>query len=103
MEEAPHINRQRPYAPDRGVAAQTLARFPDQVRVCVFGDLYFAHRNFETGDIQGFEQHREKNDGENTPHFAKGGRKTINVLGNRETANRMAVVERGLDALALAE
>lgn len=68
-----------------------------------FGGIYFAHRNPETGDIVGFEQRWEKDGRKNTARFAKGGLKTVSVLGNQKTATRMVVFEGGLDALALAE
>lgn len=102
-EEAPYIDAQRTYAQDRGISKRTLARFSDQVRCGAFGGIYFAHRNTETGDIQGFEQRWEKDGKANTARFAKGGLKTVSVLGNPETATRMIVFEGGLDALALAE
>ena len=57
----------------------------------------------ETGDILGFEQRWEKDGRKNTARFAKGGLKTVSVLGNRDTATRMVIFEGGLDALALAE
>lgn len=102
--EAKHITAQRSYAEKRGIARETLARFPDELRVGAFGGVYFAHRNLDTGDIQGFEQRWEDENGQkNAARFAKGGRKTVNVLGNPARAPRMAVVESGLDALALAE
>lgn len=102
-EEAPYINAQRTYAEDRGISKRTLARFSDQVRCGAFGGIYFSHRNTETGDIQGFEQRWEKDGKANTARFAKGGLKTVCVLGNPETARRLVVFEGGLDALALAE
>jgi hypothetical protein len=102
--EAKHITAQRSYAEKRGISRETLARFPEELRVGAFGGVYFAHRNLETGDIQGFEPRWEDENGEkNTARFAKGGRKTVNVLGAPARATRMAVVESGLDALALAE
>ncbi len=102
--EAKHITAQRSYAEKRGISRETLARFPEELRVGAFGGVYFAHRNLETGDIQGFEQRWEDENGnKNTARFAKGGRKTANVLGDPARATRMAVVESGLDALALAE
>lgn len=102
--EAKHITAQRSYAEKRGISRETLARFPNELRVGAFGGVYFAHRNLETGDIQGFEQRWEDENGQkNTARFAKGGRKTVNVLGDPARATRMAVVESGLDALALAE
>lgn len=102
--EAKHITAQRSYAEKRGISRETLLRFPSELRVGAFGGVYFAHRNIETGDIQGFEQRWEDENGQkNTARFAKGGRKTVNVLGDPARATRMAVVESGLDALALAE
>ncbi|MBM2324324.1 toprim domain-containing protein, partial [Marivita cryptomonadis] len=77
--------------------------FRDDVRCGAFGGIYFAHRNPETGDIVGFEQRWEKDGQKNTARFAKGGVKTVSVLGNPKTATRMVVFEGGLDALALAE
>jgi hypothetical protein len=91
------------YAEERGISRSTLERFPNEVRSGAFGGIYFAHRNTETGDILGFEQRWEKDGQKNAARFAKGGRKTVNVLGNSATAIRMVVVEGGLDALALAE
>ena len=102
-EEAPYIENQRTYAEDRGIAKSTLRRFQDQVRCGAFNGIYFAHRNIETGDIQGFEQRWEKDGKANTARFAKGGLKTVCVLGNPKTAKRVVVFEGGLDALALAE
>jgi 5S rRNA maturation endonuclease (ribonuclease M5) len=102
-EEAPYIEDRRPYAEDRGISKATLHRFRDDVRCGAFGGIYFAHRNPETGDIVGFEQRWEKDGQKNTARFAKGGVKTVSVLGNQKTATRMVVFEGGLDALALAE
>lgn len=102
-EQAPYIGDQRTYAEDRGISKKTLKRFRNDVRCGVFGGIYFAHRNIETGDIQGFEQRWEKDGEKNKARFAKGGLKTVSVLGNPETATRMVVFEGGLDALALAE
>lgn len=102
--EAKHVTAQRSYAEKRGISRETLERFPDEMRVGAFGGVYFAHRNLETGDIQGFEQRWEDKTGQkNKARFADGGRKTVNVLGDPVRAMRMAVVESGLDALALAE
>ncbi|MDT8853551.1 relaxase/mobilization nuclease domain-containing protein [Paracoccaceae bacterium Fryx2] len=103
-QEAPHFtSTARSYAEERGISRSTLERFPDEVRSGVFGGVYFAHRNLDTGDITGFEQRWEKDGRKNAARFAKGGRKTVNVLGDPVTATRMVVVEGGLDALALAE
>ena len=102
-EEAPYIDAQRTYAEDRGISKATLRRFQGQVRCGAFGGIYFAHRNAETGDIQGFEQRWEKDGKANTARFAKGGLKTVSVLGDPEATTRMIVFEGGLDALALAE
>lgn len=101
--EAPHIDAQRTYAEDRGISKGTIQRFGDEVRCGAFGGIYFAHRNTETGDIQGFEQRWQKDGQANTARFAKGGLKTICVLGDPKTASRVVVFEGGLDALALAE
>ncbi|MEY8880070.1 toprim domain-containing protein [Donghicola sp. XS_ASV15] len=57
----------------------------------------------DTGDILGFEQAWEKDGIRNTARFAKGGVKTVSVLGDPKGATRMVVFEGGLDALALAE
>lgn len=102
-EEAPHVSLGQSYAQARGISRDTLMRFSDEVRQGAFGGIYFAHRNPGTGDIQGFEQRWEKDGRKNVARFAKGGRKTVNVLGDPETATRLIVVEGGLDALALAE
>ncbi len=102
-EEAPYIEDQQTYAQVRGISKATLHRFRDDVRGGAFGGVYFAHRNPETGDIVGFEQRWEKDGQKNTARFAKGGVKTVSVLGNPKTATRMVVFEGGLDALALAE
>lgn len=102
-EEAPYIEDQQTYAQVRGISKATLHRFRDDVRGGAFGGVYFAHRNPETGDIVGFEQRWEKDGQKNTARFAKGGAKTVSVLGNPKTATRMVVFEGGLDALALAE
>ena len=102
-EEAPYIGDQRTYAEDRGISKKTLQRFADQVRGGVFGGIYFAHRNHETGDIQGFEQRWEKDGKANAARFAKGGIKTISALGDLKAAERIVILEGGLDALALAE
>jgi len=102
-EEAPYIDDQRTYAQARGISTSTLHRFRDDVRCGAFGGIYFAHRNPETGDIQGFEQRWEKDGQKNTARFAKGGLKTVSILGNPETTARMVILEGGLDALALAE
>lgn len=102
-EEAPYIEDQRTYAQARGISKSTLHRFRDDVRCGAFGGIYFAHRSPETGDILGFEQRWERDGQKNTARFAKGGLKTVSILGNRETASRMVIFEGGLDALALAE
>jgi len=102
-DEAPRIGLSHSYAQARGISRETLIRFPDQVRAGAFGGIYFAHRNPDTGDIQGFEQRWEKDGRKNVARFAKGGLKTVNVLGDPKTTTRMMVVEGGLDALALAE
>lgn len=102
-EEAPYIEDRRTYAEDRGIAKATLLRFRKSVRAGVYGGIYFAHRHPETGDILGFEQAWEKHGTRNTARFAKGGVKTVSVLGDPKTATRMVVFEGGLDALALAE
>lgn len=102
-EEAPYVEARRTYAEDRGISKSTLNRFGGQVRCGAFGGIYFAHRNIETGDIQGFEQRWERDGKANTARFAKGGLKTVCVLGTLETATRLVIFEGGLDALALAE
>lgn len=102
-EEAPYIGEQYSYAQARGISERTLMRFSEQVRVGAFGGIYFANRNPKTGDIQGFEQRWEKDGKANTSRFAKGGLKTVCVLGDPQRASRMIVFEGGLDALALAE
>jgi len=102
-EEAPYIDDHRTYAEDRGISKATLHRFQEDVRCGAFGGIYFAHRNPETGDIQGFEQRWEKDGQKNAARFAKGGLKTVAILGDPKTAKRMVVFEGGLDALALAE
>lgn len=102
-EEAPYIGDQRTYAEARGISKSTLHRYRDDVRCGAFGGIYFAHRNPKTGDIQGFEQRWEKDGQKNTARFAKGGLKTVSVLGNPQTTTRMVIFEGGLDALALAE
>ncbi|MDO9526923.1 MAG: LPD7 domain-containing protein, partial [Gemmobacter sp.] len=102
-EQAPYIDERRSYAEDRGISRETLRRFSNEVRMGAFGGIYFAHRNLDTSDIQGFEQRWEKDGQKNQARFAKGGRKTVNVLGDPSTATRMVVVEGGLDALAFAE
>ena len=102
-EEAPYIDSQRTYAEDSGISKVTLQRFSDQVRVGAFEGVYFAHRNTATGDIQGFEQRWALGGEANTARFAKGGLKTVCVLGNPDTASRAVIFEGGLDALALAE
>ena len=102
-EEAPYIDDQRTYAEDRGISKSTLHRFQEEVRCGAFGGIYFAHRNPETGDIQGFEQRWEKDGQKNAARFAKGGLKTVSVIGNSKSATRMVIFEGGLDALALAE
>jgi hypothetical protein len=102
-EEAPFLQDQRTLTEDRGISKATLLRFRDAVRVGVDGALYFAHRHPETGDIQGFEQSAGQARSSNTVRFAKGGVKTLCVLGDPSTACRMVVFESGLNALALAE
>ncbi|PWL31592.1 MAG: hypothetical protein DCO97_21475, partial [Marivita sp. XM-24bin2] len=102
-EEAPYIEDQQTYAQVRGISKATLHRFRDDVRGGAFGGVYFAHRNPETGDIVGFEQRWEKDGRKNTACFAKGGLKTVSILGDPKTAKRLVVFEGGLDALALAE
>ena len=102
-EEALYINDRHTYAEYCGISKSTLQRFQDQVRLGAFGGIYFAHRNIETGDIQGFEQRWEKNGTKNTARFAKGGIKSVSILGNPDTALRMVLFEGGLDALAFAE
>ncbi len=102
-EEAPYIEDRRTYAEDRGISKATLLRFCKSVRAGVYGGIYFAHRHPDTGDILGFEQAWEKDGIRNTARFAKGGVKTVSVLGDPKAATRMVVLEGGLDALALAE
>lgn len=102
--ESKNVTAQRSYAEKRGISRETLARFPSELRVGAFGGVYFAHRNLDSSEIQGFEQRWEDKTGQkNKARFANGGRKTVNVLGDPVRATRMAVVESGLDALALAE
>lgn len=103
-EEAEHITKTiSNYATQRGISKTTLVRFKNQVRTGAFGGIYFAHRHPETSDILGFEQRWQKNGEQNKARFAKGGRKTVNFLGEPDTAKRMVVLEGGLDALAIAE
>lgn len=102
-EAAENSDRRRNYAVQRGIAPATLRRFKTELRVGPHGSIYFAHRNIETGDIQGFEQRWETDGVKNLQRFAKGGHKTLNVLGDVASATRMVVCEGGLDALALAE
>jgi 5S rRNA maturation endonuclease (ribonuclease M5) len=102
-EETPYIEDQQTYAQVRGISKATLHRFRNNVRCGAFGGIYFAHRTLETGDIVGFEQRWEKDGRKNTARFAKGGLKTVSILGDPKTATRMVVFEGGLDALALAE
>lgn len=103
-EQAPYIEGEsRSYAEKRGISRETLSRFREEVRIGAYGGVYFAHRDLETGDIQGFEQRWEQDVIKNQARFAKGGRKSVNVLGSALTASRMIVVEGGLDALAFAE
>lgn len=102
-EEAPYAQDQRSFAVDQGISKATLLRFGDAVRVGVDGALYFAHRHPKTGDIQGFEHSAGQASSSNTGRFAKGGVKTLCVLGDPSTASRMVVFESGLNALALAE
>jgi hypothetical protein len=101
-EEAPYIEGRRSYAEDRGISRQTIEKFGSEVRSGAFGGIYFAHRN-ERGDIQGFEQRWEKDGEKNKARFAKGGRKTVSILGDPNTATRMVLLEGGLDSLALAQ
>lgn len=102
-EEAPFIEEKHTYAQERGISNSTLHRFRDQVRAGAFGGVYFAHRNWETGQILGFEQHWKKDGVRNTARFCKGGVKTVSVLGDPESADRVIFFEGGLDALARAE
>lgn len=97
------LGRRGTYAEVRGIARSTLGRFAAELRCGPFGGILFAHRNLETGDIQGFEQRWEKDGAKNTARFAKGGRKSLCVLGDRRGSTRMVVCEGGLDALAVAE
>jgi hypothetical protein len=102
-EEAPYAQDHRSYPEDKGISKAALLRFRDAVRVGIDGALYFAHRHPETGDIQGFEHSAGQASSSNTGRFAKGGVKTLCVLGDPSTASRMVVFESGLNALALAE
>ena len=102
-EEAPYAQDQLSYAEDRDISRATLLRFTDAVRVGIDGALYFAHRHPETGDIQGFEYSAGQVRNSDRVRFAKGGVKTLCVLGDPSTACRMVVFESGLNALALAE
>lgn len=100
-EAAPFIGQASSYAEQRGISRKTLLRFSDQVRIGPFGGTIFAHRN-EHGDIQGFEQRWDpKKVAEK--RFAAGGLKSLCILGDPSTAQRVCIVEGGLDALALAE
>lgn len=101
-QDAPYIEGRRSYAEDRGIDKKTIERFSDQIRSGAFGGVYFAHQN-DHGDIVGFEQRWEKDGEKNKARFAKGGRKTVSILGDPDTASRMVVLEGGLDSLALAE
>ncbi|WP_101341205.1 relaxase/mobilization nuclease domain-containing protein [Cereibacter azotoformans] len=102
-EQAGMLGRRGTYAEVRGIARSTLGRFAAELRCGPFGGILFAHRNLETGDIQGFEPRWEKDGAKNTARFAKGGRKSLCVLGDRRGSTRMVVCEGGLDALAVAE
>lgn len=102
-EAAARITTRTNYADERGISKATLARFATEVRCGAFGGIYFAHRDVKTGTILGFEQRWERNGEKNQARFAKGGRKSVAVLGDPQSARRLVVVESGLDALALAE
>lgn len=102
-EAAPYIGEKRTYAEDRGISRKTLQRFKDEARCGAFGGIYFAHRNPQSGDIQGFEQRWEHKGEKNRNRFKAGGIKTLCVFGDQTRATRVFVVESGLDALAAAE
>ena len=89
--EPPEIAAKRALDPD------VLVRFHNDVRVDRRGALLFAHRG-ETGDITGFEVRSPSWKG-----FANGGTKQLAVFGDVATANRIVVVEGGIDALSLAQ
>ncbi|PTR12947.1 relaxase/mobilization nuclease domain-containing protein [Cereibacter azotoformans] len=102
-EQASMIRGAATYAEVRGIARSTLDRFATELRCGPFAGILFAHRNLETGDIQGFEQRWERDGAKNQARFAKGGRKSLCVLGDLRSSTRMVVCEGGLDALAVAE
>ncbi|SOC20532.1 Toprim domain-containing protein [Rhodobacter sp. JA431] len=102
-EAAGLVGQNTTYAEKRGISEATLHRFADALRCGAFGGIYFAHRNLATGHIQGFEQRWERDGEKNKARFAKGGRKSICILGDPSMSRRMVVLEGGLDALALAE
>ncbi|SOB95226.1 relaxase/mobilization nuclease domain-containing protein [Rhodobacter maris] len=102
-EAAGLVGQSTSYAEKRGISKATLRRFADALRCGAFGGIYFAHRNLATGDIQGFEQRWERDGEKNQARFAKGGRKSVCILGDPSMSRRMVVLEGGLDALALAE
>lgn len=102
-EEAPYVANQRSYPEELGVSQQTLLRFRNQVRADACGGIYFAHRDIQTGHIKGFEQAWKKDGLQNATKFAKGGVKSVSVLGDPAKGSRMVMFEDGLDALALAE
>lgn len=102
-EEAPYAGIPHSFSEVRGISKATLLRFGDAVRVGIDGALYFAHRDPETGDIQGFEYGTVQAHNSNGVRFAEGGVKTLCVLGDPPSASRMVVLGSGLNALALAE
>jgi len=102
-EAAGLVGQNTSYAEKRGISKATLRRFADALRCGAFGGIYFAHRNLATGGIQGFEQRWERDGEKNKARFAKGGRKSVCILGDPRSSRRMVVLEGGLDALALAE
>ena len=103
-DEAAYLEAPKSYAEYRGISRHTVDRFPDQVRIGAFGHVYFAHRNIDTGHIQGFELGRApEQENPTRARFADGGHKSVGILGDPATAGRVVVVETGLDALAIAE
>ena len=81
----------------RGISPETTAAFGCDMRQDRAGRACLAHRG-EDGAILGYEIK-----GENYSGYARGGRRTIGLLGPREKLRQVVVVEQAVKGLALAE
>jgi hypothetical protein len=86
-----------PYLEQRAISPATLRHYGDTVRVDAQGNALFAHQDGQ-GNLIGYEIK-----GADRTGFAKGGRRSLSILGRSLTPKRIEVVESGIDALSRAE